>query len=65
MKARLNRQTFIDVAEAICATTRSQRISELELHGIKMAAYNIADKFADRAGNFDRSLFIRNCGFEE
>jgi hypothetical protein len=60
-KPRLNGAVFADVAAAINAAAHSQLISEAELHGVRLAAENIAAKFAEKSQSFDRALFLRNC----
>lgn len=59
---RLNRQTFLDVAEAIKEVADGYDHLEDQFNAIRSTAESIADKFASRVSHFDRALFLKNCG---
>jgi hypothetical protein len=70
--ARLNRQTFEGVARAIRRVIRDapapavrSRDWDMFYDGVQKTAEALADDFAEAANNFDRQLFLKNCGFEE
>lgn len=67
--ARLNRQTFEGVAAAIKRVVvdwnSGTQDKALALLAIEDVANNLADDFAEAANNFDRALFLKNCGFLE
>lgn len=65
--ARLNRATFEGVAAAIKrAWDKSKNYPPEEDvgQGVYIVAHELADDFEDAANNFDRELFLKNCGLE-
>lgn len=60
-KPRFNSQVFTVVADAI-NRTRNRCEKPEELAGVHATAEQIAGEF-ERAGTFNRELFMENCGF--
>lgn len=64
--SRYNRQTFLDVADALKRAGERATVDGVGAElGIEYAADEIANKFAERASGFDKELFLRNAGIRE
>jgi hypothetical protein len=58
-----DRRLYVEIAQAISElAVQEAGTPRTYAHGVADAAGTVADVFERRSRNFDRALFLRNCG---